>query len=140
MESKRNTNKQKALFHSVIFSHTNEIPFPKSTTILSYNIISCETQNKHNNLLIVKKFFSFFKKRVDNPLYYNEEVKIQMTNGFEKFANTLVSNISIMPWWASFILLAGVILLYFIRLSVTSIRSIKKGETELTFSVSIKKR
>ncbi|WBC28252.1 hypothetical protein [Bacillus subtilis] len=63
-----------------------------------------------------------------------------MTNGVEKFANTLVSNISIMPWWASFILLAGVILLYFIRLSVTSIRSIKKGETELTFSVSIKKR
>ncbi|MCY8840334.1 hypothetical protein [Bacillus atrophaeus] len=60
-----------------------------------------------------------------------------MTTSFESFIN-LLTNVCLMPWWAKFNVLAAILGLYSVRLIATSIQSIKKGETELTFSFSIK--
>ncbi|MED1017867.1 hypothetical protein [Bacillus atrophaeus] len=62
-----------------------------------------------------------------------------MTDSFESVID-LLTNVSSMPWWAKFSVLAAILGFYTVRLIATSIQSIKKGETELTFSFSIKKR
>ncbi len=60
----------------------------------------------------------------------------EMFNGFQIFIESLLSRVSDMPWWAVFILLFLVMLLYLAQ----TLKQIKKGETEFKISFSFKKR
>ncbi|QQD82821.1 hypothetical protein JD965_04200 [Bacillus siamensis] len=55
-----------------------------------------------------------------------------MLNGFQIFIEALLSRVSDMPWWAVFILLFLVMLLYLAQ----TLKQIKKGETEFKISFS----
>ncbi|MDU0078333.1 hypothetical protein RUW00_22685 [Bacillus sp. IS1] len=59
-----------------------------------------------------------------------------MLNSFQIFIEALLSRVSDMPWWAVFILLFLVMLLYLAQ----ALKQIKKGETEFKISFSLKKR